>query len=220
MPIAALLASFLVASCSSTAGGEPVPVRSLLAAEPAVVAPDAKELLDEDTRCRTTLDESQVDPNQVEANPTTFVLNAVRVARADIERCGERSLLDVYCRTIWLLGVLDPVVLGLDETVSKEERIEAGEVLQWALTAAVDHPEAPAVSVQQTGQADEFALAQAFAQLRPIAAGLTDGMAQIAVAELPSQTDEERLALLIRARAHPSILEPVLLMQDICLLED
>ena len=155
-------------------------------------------------QCRTNLDPERVDQvggdlEEIGANPIRLILDAVELAQGDDQRCGRREPEAIICRALWLLQVLDPVILALDPVVSDAERSEAAAALEWALDEALENS---GITQDPVGHS--------LAQLRPISESLTRGLQTI-------DQNEEAVALLLRARSDPSIVEPLSAMQDQCL---
>ncbi len=176
--------------------------------------------------CRTTFDLELAQSDTVQQSPVQLVIDGVRVAQDDDERCGQRSTEEIYCRALWLLEVLDPVVVAFDPSVSPDERLEAAASLDWALTTSIDAPVAveEPVSIEEAssiaGGSDDVdeSVGNAFAQLRPLTASLAEALEGVDATSQLTTVHEDRLALLIRARAHATILEPLSAMQTACLL--
>lgn len=171
--------------------------------------------------CRTTFDPELAQYDTEHQSPVRLVLDAVLVAQDDGRRCGQRSTEDIYCRALWLLEVLDPAVIAFDPSVLPAERLEAAASLDWALSAAVDAPAALADpgGATEGGDALDKGVGVAFAQLRPLSAELAQALEGVDATSELTADHEERLALLIRARVHPAILEPLSAMQTACLLD-
>lgn len=157
--------------------------------------------------CRTVFNPEQAEAGLEQTSPLRLILDSVEVAKADDERCGPRPTEEIYCRALWLLEVLDPVVLGLDETILVADEVEAATALDWALSSAIDAPREP----------DDI-VGNAFAQLRPLTSALVTAMEGVDPESQLTIEHEQRLALLLEARAHPLILEPLSAMQNACLL--
>ena len=176
--------------------------------------------------CRTTFDSELAQSDTVQQSPVQLVLDGVRVAQDDDARCGQRSTEEIYCRALWLLEVLDPVVVAFDPSVSPDERLEAAASIDWALTTSIDAPvavEEPATVeglsiIAGEGDVGEMSVGNAFAQLRPLTASLAEALEGVDATSQLTTVHEDRLALLIGARAHPTILEPLSAMQTACLL--
>jgi electron transfer flavoprotein alpha subunit len=182
--------------------------------------------------CRTVFDPERAQSASEQQSPVQLILDAVRVAQDDDARCGQRRTEEIYCRALWLLEVLDPIVIAFDPSVSPDERLEAAASLDWALRMAVDAPTAAeeATTVEEsvapegpnsiTGEGDVLVVSvgNGFAQLRPLTSRLAEALKGVDGTSRLVAEDEEHLALLIKARAHPSILEPLSAMQTVCLL--
>ncbi len=224
--IASGLLAALLTSCGSSGRASAPPVRELVPAADSAVPGEAivvgeataEQAVDElleisASDCRTTFNPKLVQSDQEQQGPVQLVLDAVEVAQDDDERCGHRSTEEVYCRALWLLEVLDPVAIAFDPLVSPDERLEAAASLDWALTTVVDAP-----VVAEDGSGLEGSVGNAFAQLRPLSAELAQALEGVDATSQLNAEHEERLALLIRARAHPTILEPLSAMQTACML--